>query len=51
MNLTVSDLAPLIVAAIVVPVGLLLVWLAVRQAHSGPRKPARRTKPDPKAAE
>jgi uncharacterized membrane-anchored protein len=53
MNLTVSDLAPLIVAAIVVPFVLLLVWLAVRQAHSEPRKRSRprRSRPDPNAAE
>ena len=53
MNLTVSDLAPLIVAAVVVPVNLVLVWLAVRQAHSGSRKEKapRRSMPDPRPAE
>ncbi|HEX8622607.1 MAG TPA: hypothetical protein VF718_11620 [Allosphingosinicella sp.] len=50
MNLTVSDLAPIIVLAVVVPFVLFLVWLAVRQAHNGSGK-GKRKRPDPTAAE
>ena len=32
------DFAPVIVAGVMAAVGLLLVWLSVRQAHSGDRK-------------
>ena len=36
--LTLSDWAPLIVAAAAAGSGLLILWLAVREAHSGERK-------------
>ncbi len=36
-----SDFAPAIIASIMAAVGLLLVWLAVRQAHSGERRAAK----------
>lgn len=36
--LSFSDLAPVIVVGIVVGFVLLLTWLAVLQAHSGPKK-------------
>jgi uncharacterized membrane protein len=48
MTLTVSDLAPLIVMAVIVPVVLLLTWHAVRQAH---RPDPRRHKDQPQAGE
>jgi hypothetical protein len=38
---TVSDLAPVIVAAVMAVFLLLLTWLSVRQAHSGERKAAK----------
>lgn len=38
MTLTTADLAPVIVAGVAAAVGLFLVWLSVRQAHSGERK-------------
>jgi hypothetical protein len=36
--LTTADLAPVIVAGIAATVVLFLVWLSLRQAHSGERK-------------
>lgn len=53
MNLFLQDLAPAIVALVAAAFGLFLVWLAVRQAHSGRGKPtsSRRRKPDPNPAE
>jgi hypothetical protein len=36
-----SDFAPAIIAAIMAAVGLLMVWLSVREAHSGERKAAK----------
>ena len=50
MSLFLRDLAPAILALVAAAFGLILVWMAVREAHSEPRK-ARRTKPDPNAAE
>ena len=38
--LSLSDWAPLIVAAVAAASGLFFLWLAVRQAHSGDRKTA-----------
>jgi uncharacterized membrane-anchored protein len=48
VTLTVSDLAPLIVVGAIVPFALLLLWLAVRQAHA-PDK--RQRKKEPQAGE
>jgi hypothetical protein len=48
MNLSFSDLAPLIGAAVAASTGLLLTWLAVRQAH-GPDR--RQGKAEPRAGE
>jgi hypothetical protein len=50
MNPSVWDLAPAIVGVIAGAVGLISVWLSVRQAHRGSGK-ARRRRPDPTAAE
>jgi hypothetical protein len=52
MNLSISDLAPVVVAGVATAVNLILVWLAVRQAHSG-RKAARHKgrRADPTPAE
>jgi|GEM_PF-4155012 len=36
--LTISDLGPVIVAAVAAVSGLFILWLAVREAHSGERK-------------
>jgi hypothetical protein len=36
-----SDFAPVIVAAVAAAVSLLILWRAVRQAHSGERKAAK----------
>ena len=48
-----QDLAPAIVGLIAAAFGLFLLWLAVRQAHSGSRKgrESRRARPDPDPAE
>ena len=50
MNLSVWDFAPAIVGLIAAAVGLILLWLSVRQAHKGIGK-ARSGRPDPTAAE
>lgn len=39
--LTISDWAPLIGAGVAAVSGLFLLWLSVRQAHSGERKEAK----------
>lgn len=39
--LTLSDWAPLIGAAFAAAFGLFLLWLAVREAHSGEREAAK----------
>ncbi len=38
MMLTISDWAPIIVAAVAAGSGLIFLWLAVRQAHAGERR-------------
>lgn len=51
MNPFLQDLSPAILALVAAAFGLFLVWLAVRQAHSKPRKRGERAGPDPSAAE
>jgi hypothetical protein len=36
-----SDFAPAIIAAVMAAIGLLMVWFAVRQVHSGDRTAAK----------
>lgn len=50
MSVSVWDLAPAIFGVFAGAVGLILVWLAVRQAHRGTGK-AERERPGPDAAE
>ena len=53
MNLSIDELAPALIGIFAGALGLFLVWLAVREAHSEPRKRpgSKQSRPDPDPAE